>query len=98
VDPIEKSVGKGGERWDNPDSFEEGSECQHRAKYVPGNLRNGDTDFPISELICFRMSDFKDRSLIRELDVGVVRIKTPQSPEHLLERDWMPEERRRNQP
>jgi hypothetical protein len=49
--------------------FEEGSEGQHRAKYVPGNSRNGDTDFLISELICFRTSDFKDCSLIHELDV-----------------------------
>jgi hypothetical protein len=70
VDPTEKSIGKGGERRDNPDSFEEGPEGQHGTEYVPGNLRNGDTDFPISELICFRTSDFKDRSLIRELDVG----------------------------
>jgi hypothetical protein len=66
---MERSIGKGGERWDNPDSFKEGSEGQHRAKYVPSNLRNGDTDFPISELICFQMSDFKDRSLICEFDV-----------------------------
>jgi hypothetical protein len=72
VDPTEKSVGKGKERWDNPDSFEEGLEGQHRAKYVPGNSRNGDTDFPISELICFQTLDFKDRSLICELDVGAL--------------------------
>jgi hypothetical protein len=70
VDPTERSVGKGGERQDNPDSFEEGPEGQHRAEYVPSNSRNGDTDFLISELICFRTSDFKDHSLIRELDVG----------------------------
>jgi hypothetical protein len=71
VDPTERSVGKGRERWDNPDSFEEGPEGQHGAEYVPSNSRNGDTDFLISKLICFRMSDFKDRSLIRELDIGV---------------------------
>jgi hypothetical protein len=69
VDPTKRSVGKGREGQDNPDSFEKGSEGQHRAKYIPGNSRNRDTDFPISELICFRMSDFKDSSLICELDV-----------------------------
>jgi hypothetical protein len=72
VDPTERSIVKGGERQDNPDSFEEGSEGQHGAKYIPSNSRNGNTDFPISELICFRMSDFKDRSLIRELDIGAL--------------------------
>jgi hypothetical protein len=67
VDPTEKSIGKGRKRQDNPNSFEEGLE--DGAKYVPSNSRNGDTDFPISKLICFGMSDFKDCSLIRELDI-----------------------------
>jgi hypothetical protein len=70
VDPTKRGVGEGGERQDNLDSLEEGLEGQHGAKFVSRNLRNGDTDFPISELICFRASDFKDCSLICELDIG----------------------------
>jgi hypothetical protein len=70
VDPTERGIREGREIRDNLDSLEEGPEGQHRAKFVSQNLRNGDTDFPISELICFRTSDFKDCSLIRELDIG----------------------------
>jgi hypothetical protein len=66
---MERGVGEGGERQDNLDSLEEGLEGQYRAKFVSRNLRNEDTDFPISELICFQMSDFKDCSFICELDI-----------------------------
>jgi hypothetical protein len=72
VDPTERGIGERGERQDNLDSLEEGLEGQYRAKFISRNLRNGDMDFLISKLICFQTSDFKDCSLIRELDIGAL--------------------------
>lgn len=70
MDPLKRSVGKGGQRRDTFDKAEEGAEGKHGANLVSRNFRNRNTDFPLSELISFRTSDFEDRATIREFDIG----------------------------
>jgi hypothetical protein len=69
VNPLERTEGKGGKFRDTFISVEEGAEGKRGADFVAGDFRNGNTDFPISELVCLRTSDSKDHSTIREFNV-----------------------------
>jgi hypothetical protein len=59
VDPTERAEGKGGELQDSLLKMEEGVKGKQGANFFPRDFRDGNTDFPLSELIVFECRALK---------------------------------------